>query len=114
MAHVTQNGDLKEREKEKVHERNIHLGEFVSYVYSNPSLAAALMGDYVGKVSVDSPRGPFRLLNDTLLRCTSLVVLTMAVSFWLRSLFPRPCYGRALLRTDSSVAQSSPHRNETV
>ena len=39
MAHVTQNGDLKEREKEKVHERNIHLGEFVSYVYSNPSLA---------------------------------------------------------------------------
>ena len=39
MARVTQNGDLKEREKEKVHERNIHLGEFVSYAYSNPSLA---------------------------------------------------------------------------
>ena len=35
MARVTQNGDL----KEKVHERNIHLGEFVSYAYSNPSLA---------------------------------------------------------------------------
>ena len=31
MPRVTQNGDLKEREKEKVHERNIHLGEFVSY-----------------------------------------------------------------------------------
>jgi hypothetical protein len=39
MARVTQNVDLKEREKEKVHERNIHLGEFVSYAYYNPSLA---------------------------------------------------------------------------
>ena len=39
MACVTQHGDFKEREKEKVHERNIHLGEFVSYAYSNPSLA---------------------------------------------------------------------------
>ena len=31
MARVTQNGDLKEREKEKLHERNVHLGESVSY-----------------------------------------------------------------------------------
>ena len=36
MARVTHNGDLKEREKEKVHERNINLGEFVSYAYFNP------------------------------------------------------------------------------
>lgn len=39
MARVTQNLDLKEREKEKVHEKNIHLGAFVSYAYFNPSLA---------------------------------------------------------------------------
>ena len=39
MTRVTQNGDLKAREKEKVHERNIHLGAFISYAYFNPSLA---------------------------------------------------------------------------
>ena len=33
MVRVTQNWDLKEREKKKVHERNIHLGAFVSYAY---------------------------------------------------------------------------------
>ena len=45
MARVTQNGDLKEREKEKVHERNIHLGEFVSYAILTLALpqTAALM-----------------------------------------------------------------------
>ena len=39
MARVSQIGDLKEREKEKVHEINKYLGEFISYAYSNPSLA---------------------------------------------------------------------------
>ena len=63
---------------------------------------------------MDSPRGPFRLLNDALLRRNSLVVLTMSVSFWLSGLFPRPWSGRGLLRTDSAVAQSSQRRNETV
>jgi hypothetical protein len=30
---------FKEREKEKVLKRNIHLGAFVSYAYFNPNLA---------------------------------------------------------------------------
>jgi hypothetical protein len=49
MARVTQNGDFKERETKKVHERNIHLGSFVSYAYLNLALprTAALMGQNV-------------------------------------------------------------------
>jgi hypothetical protein len=39
MKRVTQKVDLKERVKEKVYERNIHLGAFVSYAYFNPNLA---------------------------------------------------------------------------
>ena len=50
MARVTQNGDFKEREKKKnVHERNIHLGEFVSYAILTLALpqTAALMGQNI-------------------------------------------------------------------
>ena len=49
MARVTQNGDFKERGKEKVHERNIHLGEFVSNAILTLALpqSAALMGQNI-------------------------------------------------------------------
>jgi hypothetical protein len=42
MTRVAQNGYLKEREKVKVDERNIHLGALVSYAYFNPNLAPKL------------------------------------------------------------------------
>jgi hypothetical protein len=90
-------GISKRERKKKVHERNIHLGEFVSYAILTLALpqTAALMGQnimmyYVGMISEDSLHGPSRLLDDALLRRTSLIVLPMSVSFWLRSLFPHP------------------------
>ena len=119
MVRVTQNGDLKAREKEKVHECT--LGAFVSYAYFNPNLAPncrSYGSEYNYVITCwrrwEAPRGSFRLLNDTLLRRNSLVVLTMSVSFWLSGLIPRLCSDRGLLRTGSSVAQSSQRRNETV
>ena len=49
MACVTHNGDFKGERKKKVHKRNIHLGEFVSYAILTLGLpqTAALMGQNI-------------------------------------------------------------------
>ena len=49
MARVTHNGDFKRERKKKVHKRNIHLGEFVSYAILTLALpqTAALIGQNI-------------------------------------------------------------------
>ena len=49
MARVTHNGDFKRERKKKVHERNIHVGEFVSYAILTLALSqtAAPMGQNI-------------------------------------------------------------------
>ena len=123
MARVNQNGDFKEREEKESTREKYTFGWICQLCYSSPSLApnccsygseyndVITWGRSLWILCVDRS-GDSSGFSMTHFSGAPLIVLPMSVSFWLRGLFPHPCSGRGLLRTDSSVAQSSQHRNE--